>query len=165
MRSEEVTIRRATIRDGEVLAEMRVIMLVSIFGDIIEEEVERKINLDYFRGWDGEEPFCLIAEAGGRVAGSVTSSFYPHFPSSRNPTGKLAMVHNLCVFEEFRGRGIGRSLMRAILAECRDRNVGRVNLNTSKMGRGLYESFGFREEPSICPEMRLHQADLEKLEL
>lgn len=140
-------------------------MLISIFGEHIEEEVERKINLAYFRDWDGEEPFCLMAEVDGRVTGSVASSFYPHFPSSHNPPGRLAMVHNLCVFEEFRGRGIGRSLMRAVLAECRDRGVGRVNLNTSEMGRGIYESFGFREEPSLCPEMRLHQTDLEKLEL
>ncbi len=165
MESGEQVVREATSRDGEVLAELRAIMLASIFAGQIDVDDERRVNLEYFRGWDGREPYCLIAEENDRVAGTIACSFFPHFPSSRNPTGKLALVHNLCVFEEFRGRGIGRNLVRAILFECRRRQVGRVNLYASEMGRGIYESFGFREERPFCPEMRLHQPDLLSLDL
>jgi GNAT superfamily N-acetyltransferase len=159
----DVTIRRAVPGDGEALAELRVIMLASIFGNLVSEEVEREINLAYFRAWDGREPFCLVAEAGGRVVGSVASSFYGHFPSARNPTGVCAMVHNLCVLQEWRGRGIGRELMRLILAECLERDAGRVTLYASDMGRGIYKSYGFREERPFCPEMRLYRDGLERL--
>lgn len=165
MRYVDVTIRRAVPDDGEALAELRVIMLVSIFGDHVEEEVEREINRAYFQAWDGEEPFCLVAEVEGLVIGSVASSFYGHFPSARNATGVCALVHNLCVVEGWRGRGIARELMRVVLSVCRERNAGRVTLYASDMGRGIYKSFGFLEEQPLCPEMRLYRDALDGLDL
>lgn len=155
--------RKATTEDREALTELRVLMLASVFGDLVDIDAEREINLRYFRAWDGERPFCLVAEADGRVVGCLASSFYGHFPSSRNPTGLCAVLHNLCVFEEWRGRGIGRELVRLVLGECRERGAGRVTLYASDMGRGIYESFGFREEQPFCPEMRLRHDGLARL--
>lgn len=86
------------------------------------------------------------AEAAGRVVGTIACSFYNHLPDSRNPGGVRAMPHNLCVFEEWRGRGIGREPVRLVLEECRTRGAGRVTLYASDLGRGIYESFDFKEE-------------------
>jgi GNAT superfamily N-acetyltransferase len=76
-----------------------------------------------------------------------------------------AVIHNFAVYEEHRGKGIGRALFLRALRDCRERGIGRVSLNATVMGRPLYESFGFGREVIVCPEMRLYHKDLIELDL
>ncbi len=157
-------IRRATPADHADLARLRVIMLEYITGRELPPEYLQEMDR-YFREWDGEDPLCLVAEEDGRILGSVAASFSRIFPGPRNPSGRKAELHNLAVYEEYRRRGVGRALLAAILGECRAREVGRVSLYASDMGRPLYASFGFSEEAITCPEMRLYHKDLAELDL
>lgn len=148
-------IRKATPADHVDLARLRIIMLEHITGEKFPPEYLHEMDL-YFQEWNGEEPLCLVAEEGGRILGSVAVSFSLIFPGPKNPTGRKAEVHNLAVYEEYRNRGVGRALLAAVLEECHTRDVGRISLYASDMGRPLYESFGFVEETITCPEMRLY---------
>jgi ribosomal-protein-alanine N-acetyltransferase len=57
-----------------------------------------------------------------------------------------AHVLNICVAEEWRRRGVGRSLLLALLAHARDRGVRDAFLEVRRTNRGaiaLYHDVGF----------------------
>ena len=59
-----------------------------------------------------------------------------------------AQVANLAVSPGLRGRGLGRLLLRAVLAEAHERDCRSVHLEvrpSNAIARALYESTGFRE--------------------
>lgn len=100
----------------------------------------------------------LVAEHGGRVAGTVT--FYPSASDDGNgwPPG-WAGLRGLAVHPAARGLGIGRLLV----AECRDRASAAgapvLALHTAAFMRtavGLYERFGFRRAPGHDFEAGAH---------
>jgi GNAT superfamily N-acetyltransferase len=157
-------IRRARPGDHADLARLREIMLEQVIGGPVSER-DRETIKDYFRAWDYEDPFCLVAEEDGAVLGSIAASFYLMFPGPKNPSGLQAHLYNFAVYEEYRERGIGRTLFACILKECAERGVGRISLYATEMGRPIYESFGFSHEVIVCPEMRLYYHDLESLDL
>lgn len=139
-------------------------MLESMMSDKLQED-DLKVIRQYFQEWGGEDPFCLVAEEEGSVVGSIAASFYNHFPGPRDPSVIRAIIHNLCVLPEHRGKGIGGNMVREILRECREKGVSRVSLYATDKGRSVFESFGFSSEPPHFPEMRLYGKGIENLHL
>jgi ribosomal protein S18 acetylase RimI-like enzyme len=61
----------------------------------------------------------------------------------------VAYLEELYVVPAMRGQGVGRALMEAVLALAKDRRAAGVEVVTGEddtAARGLYESFGFRNE-------------------
>jgi GNAT superfamily N-acetyltransferase len=81
-------------------------------------------------------------------------------------TGALdALLEELYVVPERRGRGLGRALLEAAMQHARERGAARIELNTSETdvaARGLYESTGFtnREGGRDGPTMLYYERDL-----
>jgi len=157
-------IRKALPGDAEDLVRLREIMLEQVIGGPLSQQDLQNLR-DFFDRWGYDDPLCLVAEEDGEVLGCIATSFYSHFPSPKNPSGMQAEIHNFAVYEQHRGKGIGRVLFSRILQECRERNVGRISLYATDMGRPIYESFGFSSEVIVCPEMRLYYRDLVELDL
>jgi hypothetical protein len=95
-------IRKAAPGDRDILIELRGLMLESMMSDKLQEDDLKTIR-QYFWEWDGEDPFCLVAEEEGPVVGSIAASFYNHFPGPGDPSGIRAIIHNLCVLPDHRG--------------------------------------------------------------
>ena len=60
-----------------------------------------------------------------------------------------AYLQELYVVPPLRGKGIGEALMQAVLAACRERDAGWIELNTGETdtaARGLYTKLGFTNE-------------------
>jgi GNAT superfamily N-acetyltransferase len=88
-------------------------------------------------------PFLALAD--GTVAGIVIFRFRRRL----NHATFEGWVSDLVVREPFRGRGIGRALLAAIVAEWRLRGSHRLELEVSHdrtAARGLYESAGFVDQ-------------------
>lgn len=88
----------------------------------------------------------LVAESGGRVAGTVT--YYPPGPKDydRVPV-EYAVIRALAVHPACRQRGIGRLLTEECLARARADQADWVGLHTSELmvaARTMYEGMGFR---------------------
>ena len=68
----------------------------------------------------------------------------------------LAYICDVIVFEEFRGRGISRQLIEAILGHPDLATVESFMLAT-RDARALYEKYGFQQVAPNCKYMRLNR--------
>jgi len=67
----------------------------------------------------------------------------PRPPGDAIELGPEAIILNVYVEPEWRRRGVGKALMRAVLAALAERSIRRVVLHASHDGRRLYERLGF----------------------
>lgn len=90
-----------------------------------------------------------VAEADGEVVGMVTAQLL----ISTAEGGAVALVEDMVVDVQYRGRGIGRQLMGAIEAWARKRGVSRLQLladRTNFSGLDFYDKIGWRPTRLIC---------------
>lgn len=64
-------------------------------------------------------------------------------PSRENPNPLAARIANVFVEPDFRRQVFARKLVERCLEEARTRNITHLNLSSTDMARGLYESLGF----------------------
>ena len=63
-------------------------------------------------------------------------------------TGRVALLHKICVVQSHRGKGIGTQMMTWLLAELAKNGCGNVQLwvdESREPARALYVSLGFRQ--------------------
>lgn len=79
---------------------------------------------DLIRDGFGSDPkfWCFVAEVAHKIVGMAL--FYNRYSTWKGPTIHL---EDLMVQEEFRGRGVGTALYRAVLSHARARKLRRVN--------------------------------------
>jgi ribosomal protein S18 acetylase RimI-like enzyme len=84
----------------------------------------------------------LVAELDGRLVGYVRLGF----PTPLVSNAHVRQIQGLAVAEEARGLGVGRALIRAVIAEARRQGALRMSLRVlghNTPARKLYESEGF----------------------
>lgn len=88
--------------------------------------------------WDGEDANCLhfLAEAGDEPVGTARLT----------PDGQ---VGRMAVLPGWRGQGIGRALMGAILEAARERGHAALYLNAQVHAEAFYAAFGFVAEGGV----------------
>ena len=129
-----VTVEPATTVDDELVAAFqRLIPQLSS-----SSPPPSRDQLDDLVGRD--DTVLYLARDDGRIVGSLTLAFY------RIPTGLKAWIEDVVVDEDGRGRGVGRLLNEAALAEAERRGAKDVSL-TSRPSREaanrLYQRIGF----------------------
>jgi GNAT superfamily N-acetyltransferase len=93
----------------------------------------------------------LFFEIGGEIVagGGIVIAAWPGSPL--NFDARRAWILNVYVEPEFRRQGLGRTIMEALVAWCRENGFRSVALHASEQGRLLYEKLGFQN----TNEMRL----------
>ena len=89
---------------------------------------------DLYQNW--------VAEAGGEVAGFVSVVFYK---TLFHRVG-TALINELVVSRDLRGRGIGQALIRTVIDEARARGMDEVEVGTEQSNaaaRRFYQRRGF----------------------
>jgi len=91
----------------------------------------------------------LLAETQGIFTGLLTA-----FENFSTFTARPMMnIHDVMVLKEYRKKGIGRSLMNALIEEAEKRNCSRITLEVRKdnlPAQNLYQDLGFQDtEPSM----------------
>ena len=95
----------------------------------------------YLDGWGRPGDDGLVAKMGDEPAGAV---WVRRFPDDAHGYGYVDEL-SIAVASDHRGRGIGRCLMTAILAELRLQAIAQVSLSVEvdNPARRLYQSLGF----------------------
>lgn len=141
---QQVTYREATTDDLPALAQLRWEMEMERHGDQFSLEVysaafdrsmREEMRRGHFRAW--------LAEADGNAVACVMLIWWPTPPHFENLDRKRAFVSSVYTRPDYRRRGIGRALMRTLIATSREMGIQRLILWASDMGRPLYESLGF----------------------
>jgi GNAT superfamily N-acetyltransferase len=90
--------------------------------------------------------YGICARRGGQIAGTgfVLSDGVLH-----------ALIVNVIVAPELRGRGIGTEIVKRLVARCQEAGVLQVQLFSARGKRGFYERLGFVARPYDGPGMEL----------
>ncbi len=105
--------------------------------------VERPELSVYYEGFgDGPADNCLAAEADGRVVGAVWTRIMDDYGHVDDETPSFA----ISLYREYRGRGIGTALLRAMLELLREQGWRKASLAVQKANYAvrMYEAAGFR---------------------
>jgi GNAT superfamily N-acetyltransferase len=102
-----------------------------------EPWVKRLMEAGRYVGWVVEDGDLPVASAG------YFELDWPPHPLEPGACHRGYLL-NFWVEEEYRGRGVARSLVQESLAEARRRGVRVVALHASDAGRPVYQSMGFR---------------------
>jgi predicted GNAT family N-acyltransferase len=108
-------------RHGEAMSEVRRLVFV----------VEQGVPLDL--EWDGVDPDCVHAIA-------VAQDGTPIGTGRLLPDGRIG---RMAVLAQWRGHGVGRALLRALLDAALQRGDADIHLHAQLSALGFYERMGF----------------------
>lgn len=108
-------------------------------------------NRQYYRqhSADGSHLAFVARDESGEECGCGSVCFSDELPSPDNPTGRCAYLMNIYVRRPFRRRGYGHQIVKRLIEEAKQRNCGKIYLETTGEGRPVYVSLGFRELPDM----------------
>lgn len=92
---------------------------------------------------------AVIAECGSAEAGCGSICLSEELPSPDNLSGRCAYLMNIYVRKEYRGKGIGHSIVRWLVDYARTAGCGKIYLETTRAARSLYISIGFEDMPDM----------------
>ena len=142
----QFTFRRATADDTELLAKMRLEMRRERETSecLLSEEEFLRCNVDFFREHLAAGDFISFLAFGGSTAAACSGmSLQVHPPTYANPSGRSGYVTNMFTRPEWRHRGLALMLVDHLVDAAREAGCAALYLNTSPMGRPLYEKYGF----------------------
>ena len=159
----EFRYHRAGLEDLERLTAARLTALRTF--NHLEESADLSEMVPAVEGYyrralaDGSHVAYLVLD-GERVVGSGGVDFYRGIPTGPNPSGESAYLMNIYTDPACRGQGIAWKVVDLLVAEARRRGVSAIALETTDMGRPLYERYGFRQNPRRM-ELPASEAGLE----
>ena len=138
--------QKAALKDLDFLTETRIEALRAanrLSGDTDMGEVERQSRRYYQRALADGSHVAYLAWDGDRFAGCGGVSFFQVMPTYRNPSGEKAYIMNVYTRPAYRRRGIAAQTLDRLVQEARNRGVTAISLDSTAMGRPLYEQYGF----------------------
>jgi len=140
----KITCRQATREDlPEIIR-----MLADDFLGAARERYENPLPESYVKAFEEIEidknNELIVAESDGEIVGTLQITFTP---SISFQGGKRATVESVRVDDKYRGKGIGRQLMRWAIERAKKENCFAIQLTTNserKEAHRFYEDLGFK---------------------
>ena len=151
MAEGKITFRAATAADIEALADLR----WQMSAEYEAGEVTREHYIAAFREAIADEMAqgryrAWLAEADGRPVACTALIWWPMPTNLEDLHRRRGYVSSVFTHPDYRRRRLARTLMEMLVAEARALHITKLLLNTSTMGRPLYENMGF-----VAPERGL----------
>jgi ribosomal protein S18 acetylase RimI-like enzyme len=144
-----LTVRRATLRDAEVIAELRIALLLEEVGagaaKLRPDAPERALELTRGQLADSSQAF-FVATVAQRIVGMLRCSVARSSPLLRSHS--YCLVTTAYVRPEFRRRGVLSRLVQAVVAWCSQRGLRELRLQCkvdNEIGLAAWKALGFRE--------------------
>lgn len=140
-------LKRAEVKDAELLAEMRMEMRKereTVVCPMSDDEFYQHL-LDFFRTRIADGSFiAYIVWDGTQAAACSGLSIQVHPPTYENPTGKHGYISNMYTRPAWRRMGIAKLLVDQLAEAAKTEGCAQLFLNASPMGRSVYVRYGFQ---------------------
>ena len=136
--------RKADIKDIPLLVDIRKKQL-------IDEGIEPNIDIDeeltiYFNNKLADNSLVeWIAEEDNKIIATAAILFIDFPPTYTNKTGRKGYITNMYTEPNFRGKGIATGMLDRLVNEAKERNIHKILLVASKLGRPVYKKYGFQD--------------------
>ena len=138
--------KRATMEDIDEMVRTRIIVLRAankLSDDEDMSVVEEESKAYYRRVLETGEHIAYLVYDNGAFVGAGGVSFYQVMSTYHNPTGKKTYIMNMYTAPEYRRQGIAIHTLDLLVKDVRKQGVLQIALETTEMGRPLYEKYGF----------------------
>ena len=146
----ETEIRKAELKDLELLMEWRMRVLAEVFADDENKSSEtvRENNEAYYREHlaDNSHTACFAVEIGTeKIVGCGGICYQKEMPSPDNLTGTNGYLMNIYTLPEARSEGIGRRIVEYLISDAKERGTEKIFLESSGVAKKLYHEIGFAD--------------------
>ncbi|MDE5870296.1 MAG: GNAT family N-acetyltransferase [Muribaculaceae bacterium] len=138
-----ITLRQ--ISDIQTLIDWRAEVIRNVFGEDADLTLLEANRQYYLRHIPDETHIAFVASYRGNECGCGAICLSEELPSPDNPSGRCAYLMNIYVREAFRNHGIAHKIVSRLVAEAKERECGKIYLETTADGKPVYSSLGFRD--------------------
>ena len=140
--------RKATVDDVDLVSKIRLEFLSEVNNINCDQEKSKLYESirHYMSFAIADESFVSwLAIENEEVIAISGISFYTLPPNKKCPNGKVAYINNVYTYPSHRNRGIASKLFDLTIQVAKQRDCTKISLNTTDMGRSLYEKYGFTD--------------------
>lgn len=137
------------ITDIDELMKWREEVIENVFSEKPDESLLRANREYYEKHIPDDTHIAFKALYEGAEAGSGSLCLTDELPSPDNPSGHCGYLMNIYVKKPFREHGIAHAIVSRLVDEAKERDCGKIYLETTDEGRGVYKSLGFHDLPDM----------------
>jgi predicted GNAT family acetyltransferase len=140
-------IRKANIDDLEVLLKTRLEFVQSLRNhEVTLSEEFHKSTYDYMKKHIEDDTMVIwMAIDNIEIVSAAMVCYYQLLPTISNETGNTGYILNVFTDPNYRRQGLATELMNKLKQDAKERNVSRLLLNATDMGKLVYEKLGYKE--------------------
>lgn len=157
MKSDELSYRRATVEDIDVLTDMRMRFIEEFSGKLNpkrRDELEGEIKKYLKTAIPEDEFIAYIAEDDGEAVGIGGMVVWQTPPGITS--GKIGYILSMFTVPEMRGEGLGTEMLERLIDDGKKAGLKYIHLHATKDGEGIYRRAGFKEPENIELKLRLY---------
>ncbi|WP_415363621.1 hypothetical protein L1F34_002653 [Mammaliicoccus lentus] len=139
-------IRKATIDDLNIIVKLRKQQLIDE-GSNPFIDIDHDLETFFTNVIIDESLYQLLAVENEEVIATGAIIYYPFPPSYINQSGERAYVTNIYTHPNFRGRGIAQQIISLLIKDAEARDIKKIFLAASPLGKPVYKKLGFEEAP------------------
>lgn len=124
-------------------------VIENVFGQIPDSRLLAANSQYYAKHIIDRSHIAFVATLDGVDAGCGAICITDELPSPDNPTGKCAYLMNIYVRKAFRNKGIAHHIVTRLIEEAKQRNCGKIYLETTDGAKPVYSSLGFKDMPDM----------------
>lgn len=139
-------IRKATIDDLNIIVKLRKQQLIDEGSNPIID-IDHDLEAFFTNVITDESLYQLLAVENEEVIATGAIIYYPFPPSYINQSGERAYITNIYTHPNFRGRGIAQQIISLLIKDAEARDIKKIFLAASPLGKPVYKKLGFEEAP------------------
>ncbi len=142
--------RKADCSDIDALAQLRIDMLweETPHPEPLKTRIFENTKRFFTQGFHDDSCVVWVAEQDNKTVAMGCVNFFVWPPNDWCPNGQTAYIGNMYTTLPFRKKGIASHILDQLVGEAKSRGCERILLNTTDMGRPLYEQHGFEGSPT-----------------
>lgn len=156
----EITIRQTKVIP--TLMHWRKEVIENVFGETLSKTLLVLNRRYYLKHIDDGTHIAIVAEADGTDAGCGAICLSEEPPSPDNQTGKCAFMMDIYVRKEFRGHGIGHSIVSWLLNKARQSGCDKIYLEPTDAAYSFFKDLGFIESHGYLKYAANHSPGLQE---